>query len=136
MAVTCEIAGALVGIDTAHVEEVVRLVPITPVHGAAAWVLGIVNLRGRIVTVLDLAHRMDQGSTGISDETRIVIVRVGAESFGLLVPRLADVVEVDPRRVKTVGGGRKDADSPYLGLFEHDGQLLALLDLAKAVRAS
>lgn len=136
MAVTCEISGALVGIDSAHVEEIVRLVPITPVHGAPAWVLGIVNLRGRIVTVLDLAQKMGHGITGISEDTRIVIVRAGGESVGLLVPKLADVVEVDPRLVKVVAGDSRGAHALYLGLFEHDGQLLGVLDLAKTVQAS
>ena len=65
---------AIFGIDAQQIQEVVRTGDITPVHHAPASVVGIRNLRGRIVTVVDLRARMELGCTSIGSENRILIV--------------------------------------------------------------
>jgi len=86
---------ALCALDAAGVQEVIRLGPLTPVRHAPAEVCGIVNLRGKIVTILDLGMKL--GFPGIvpSPDSRIFIMEDRNEFIGLLVDRVGEVVEVE-----------------------------------------
>src|ERR1043166_9168818 len=89
--------GAMCGVETHLVEEVVRLQQPTRVAHSPDYVLGVVNLRGKIVTVIDLARKLNLGAVEPGSENRLYIVQDHSESVGLLVDRAADVVELDAR---------------------------------------
>jgi len=121
---------AAFGLDTAQVQEVVRVGDITPVHHAPGFVLGVMNLRGRIATVIDLGVKLDLARTEINSDSRIFIVEWEDEQIGLLVDRVADAVTVDrvdikpaPENVRGVQGRQ------FMGVCYVDGGLIALLDL-------
>jgi purine-binding chemotaxis protein CheW len=82
-------------LDAAGVQEVIRLGPVTPVRYAPEEVLGIVNLRGKIVTILDLGLRLGFPKAIAGGETRIFIIEDRNEFIGLLVDRVDEVVEVE-----------------------------------------
>ena len=91
-----EIRGQRFGCGLAQVKETIVVRPITRVFLTPPWVSGIINLRGDIVPVLDLAAFLGLGTTVIGGDTRIVIARPGGSpTAGLLVDRLADVRTVD-----------------------------------------
>jgi len=137
LVVTFQIQDALFGINSIQVEEIVRIPPITFVPGAPSYVLGIVNLRGRILTVLDVSDRLGLGKTEMGEETRILVVSVNGESFGAVVPKLSDVVEAQQGEIKQMGRGIKGvAADHFLGLFERGDRLIALLDPHKTLMAS
>ncbi|MDA8427618.1 MAG: chemotaxis protein CheW [Treponema sp.] len=137
MAVTFEIADTVIGIDAGLVEEIVRVPAVTPVRGAEAHVLGIVNLRGRIVTVLDVSMRLGLGPAAAGDEARILVTTTKGESIGALVPRLADVLEADRSEMRRLPGDLKGAKEDFfVGVFEKAGRLVALLDPEKALGVS
>jgi purine-binding chemotaxis protein CheW len=137
MAVTFEASDTVIGMDASCVEEIVRVPPITPVRGAADHVLGIINLRGRIVTVIDISARLGFGAAAVGDEARILVTTVGGESIGALVPRLADVLEAERSEIRRIAGDIKGASGElFLGVFEKGGRLAALLDTDKALSAS
>lgn len=122
---------AAFGMDTAQVQEVVRVGDITPVHHAPGFVLGVMNLRGRIVTVIDLGVRLELDRTEIGEDSRIFIVDWQGEQIGLLVDHVADAIPVDrtdlkpaPENVRSIQGKQ------FKGIFQVDGQLVALLDMA------
>jgi purine-binding chemotaxis protein CheW len=136
LTVTFEVADTLIGIDSSCVEEIVRVPPITPVRGAEEHVLGIVNLRGRIITVVDVSARLGLGPAEIGDEARILVTVVKGESIGALVPRLSDVIEAEHSGMRRISGDIKGVSSGYfLGVFENSGRLTALLDPEKALSA-
>ena len=83
------------GLDATGIQEVIRLGPLTPVRHAPPEVAGIVNLRGKIVTILDLGLRLGFTKARASGESRIFIIEDRAEYVGLLVDRVDEVVEVD-----------------------------------------
>jgi len=83
---------AMFGIDALEVQEVVRLTSLTPVHQADETIGGIINLRGQIVTVIDLARRI--GMPG-GERRHILIVGWGGEYIGLLVDSVTDVVAAE-----------------------------------------
>ena len=121
---------AVFGLDTARVQEVVRVGDIAPVRGAAPFVLGIMNLRGRIATVIDLALKLGIPCAEVDRDSRIFIVDWRSESVGLVVDRVADVIEVDradlappPENLRGVRGRH------LMGVSQVGGHLTALLDL-------
>lgn len=122
---------AAFGLDTAMVQEVVRVGDITPVHHAPGFVLGVMNLRGRIATVIDLGLKLELAGTEICEDSRIFIVDWQDEQIGLLVDRVADAVVVDratlkrsPENVRGVQGRQ------FQGVCHVDDRLIALLDMA------
>ena len=86
---------ALCALDAAGIQEVIRLGAVTPVHHAPDEVLGIVNLRGKIVTILDLGLRLGFARAVPVPDSRIFIVEYHGEFIGLLVDRVDEVVEVE-----------------------------------------
>ena len=86
---------ALCGLDAAGIQEVIRLGPLTPVRHSAPDVAGILNLRGKIVTILDLGQRLGFSKAVPSGDSRIFIIEDRNEFVGLLVDRVDEVVEVE-----------------------------------------
>src|SRR5215831_15099468 len=83
-----QLGNAMFGIPAAQIQEVVQMGSITPVHHAPSCIVGIRNLRGRIVTVIDLGTRLDLGEAERGPESRILIVDSEGELVGLLVDRV------------------------------------------------
>jgi purine-binding chemotaxis protein CheW len=90
---TFYVRDALCGLDAAGVQEVIRLATVTPVPYAPDEVLGIVNLRGRIVTIVDLGLRLGFAKAAPGPDTRVFIIEDRNEFIGLLVDRVDEVVE-------------------------------------------
>src|SRR5664279_4952909 len=86
---------ALCALDAAGIQEVIRVGPLTPVRHAPADVAGIVNLRGKIVTILDLGLRLGFAKVVLSADSRIFIIEDRGEFVGLLVDRVDEVVEAE-----------------------------------------
>ncbi len=118
------------GIDTNDIQEVVRVGKITPVHHAPVCVVGIRNLRGRIVTVIDLKCRLEMGSVEENFESRIIIVEWQGEPIGLLVDRMADTVVADPEAITPPPANMNVARSRNLrGIHRCGERIVAILDL-------
>ncbi|HUO29702.1 MAG TPA: chemotaxis protein CheW [Bryobacteraceae bacterium] len=86
---------ALCALDAAGVQEVIRVGPVTSVCYAPEEVIGIVNLRGKIVTIIDLGLRLGLPKMVASSDSRIFIIEDRHEFIGLLVDRVDEVVEVE-----------------------------------------
>jgi purine-binding chemotaxis protein CheW len=127
---TFYIDGALFGLDTAMVEEVVRPRRITRVAYSPDYVLGIMNLRGNIVTVLDLAQVLKLGKTSVTDDSRLYIVRDGDGIAGLMVDRAADVMELDAGALEAAGGVRGPESRFLKGITRSGDRLVTVLDVA------
>ena len=120
---------AVFGILADNVQEVVKTGDITPVHQAPAHVVGIRNLRGRIVTVLDLAVRLDMGSVNTGPDNRILIVEWQNEPVGLLVDSVADAVPVASDDVMPAPSNLHGVQAYNLmGVFRHGERIVGLLD--------
>jgi len=122
---------AAFGIDAQRVQEVTKVGDLTRVHRAPAHVVGIRNLRGRIVTVLDLRIRLELGSVEPGPESRILIVEGPGEPIGLLVDRVADMISVNRADIRPAPPNVHGVQSRNLqGVCRGGGRLVALLDLA------
>lgn len=121
---------SLFGVKAAQVQEVVRVGDLTPVHHAPAYVVGIRNLRGRIVTVIDLAVRLSLGTVAAAADNRILIVESQNEPIGLLVDAVADTELVTDGDVLPPPPNINGVQSQNLsGVCRQGERLVALLDL-------
>ena len=122
---------ALCALDAAGILEVIRLGPLTPVRHAPAAVAGIVNLRGKIVTVLDLGLRLGFPKIVPGAESRIFIMEDGSEFIGLLVDRVDEVVETDPREMHPPPANISSRQARFLKATCRSGsRVITLLDTA------
>lgn len=130
LAATFMLGPATFGVDTSQIQEVVRVGNITPVHHAPADIVGIRNLRGRIVTVIDLRIRLDLGRVPAGPENRIFIVEGQGEPIGLLVDQVADTIDVSAGDLHPAPPNVNGVQSRHLrGVCRHGARLVALLDL-------
>lgn len=119
------------GIDASQIQEVVMVGEITPVRHAADYVAGIRNLRGRIITVIDLGVRLGLSSVEIGLDSRILIADWKGEPIGLLVDRVADAVALEAGDLEPAPPNLHGVQMQKLrGVFRSGDRLAALLDLA------
>jgi purine-binding chemotaxis protein CheW len=92
--------GQLYAVPVDRVAEVVTYRPVTRVPFVPSWVAGIINLRGDVVTVVDLGDFLGLGKTAPTDATRIVIVRAAQRIGGVLVDRIDEMRTVDEAKIE------------------------------------
>ncbi len=123
------LGGGTFGLDTAIIQEVVMVGEVTPVHHAPAYVAGIRNLRGRIVTVIDLKMRLELPLADRSSENRILIADWKGEPVGLLVDSVQDTVEIGTGDLLPPPPNLNGVQMQKLiGVFRCGDRLAALLD--------
>ncbi|MBI5039714.1 MAG: chemotaxis protein CheW [Gammaproteobacteria bacterium] len=130
--VTFRLEEEVYGINVMQVQEVLRVTEIAPVPGAPHYVLGIINLRGNVVTVVDTRERLGLGAKDMEDSTRIVIIEADKMVVGILVDAVAEVVDLRTSEIESAPSVGNDESSKYIqGVASRDGQLLILVDLNK-----
>jgi len=130
--VTFRLEGELYGINVIQVQEVLRVTEIAPVPGAPDYVLGIINLRGNVVTVIDTRRRFVLNEREIDDDTRIVIIEVMGQIVGLLVDGVAEVVYLRESEVESAPEVGNDESSKYIqGVVSRENGLLIMVDVNK-----
>jgi purine-binding chemotaxis protein CheW len=130
------LGGGAFGIDAQQVQEVAKVGDITQVHHAPPDVVGIRNLRGRIVTVLDLRARLRLGVVSPSPANRVLIVDWHGEPVGLLVDSVGDIFSTPQRDLLPPPPNLNGVQSRNLrGVCQGSGRLVALLDHAELLRA-
>jgi len=120
------------GINVMQVREVLRYTEIAPVPGAPPYVLGIINLRGSVVTVIDTRTRFGLSSADTTDNTRIVIIEVENQVVGILVDAVAEVVYLRQSEIETAPNVGTEESAKFIqGVCNKNGELLILVDLEK-----
>jgi purine-binding chemotaxis protein CheW len=132
---TFTLAGEEYGVDILAVREIrgwsrVTRIPQTPEH-----LLGVLNLRGAIVPIMDLRLRFGLERESFGDNTVVIIVAVEERLFGIVVDAVSDVVDIDPAAIKPVPDMGVVVDTRYLkGLATHVERMVMLLDVEKLMR--
>ena len=132
--VTFQLGSETYGINVLQVREVLRVTDITPVPGSADYVLGIINLRGNVVTVIDCRRCFGMEDKDHDDATRIIIVEASNQIVGILVDSVAEVVYLRSSQIDhapSVGG--EDGAKYIQGVYSRDDELLILVDLNKLI---
>ncbi|MCB1790384.1 MAG: chemotaxis protein CheW [Gammaproteobacteria bacterium] len=130
--VTFRLKDETYGINVMQVQEVLRVSEIAPVPGAPSYVLGIINLRGNVVTVIDTRSRFGLPGTERDDASRIVIIESDQQVVGILVDSVAEVVELRQSEIDQAPSVGSEESSRYIqGVASRDEDLLIVVDLNK-----
>jgi purine-binding chemotaxis protein CheW len=130
--VTFRLENETYGINVMQVQEVLRYTDIAPVPGAPGYVLGIINLRGNVVTVIDTRSRFGLSFSEATDSTRIVIIEAEKQVIGILVDSVAEVVYLRTSEIDNAPNVGTDESAKFIqGVSNRDGELLILVDLNK-----
>jgi len=120
------------GINVMQVQEVLREIEVAPVPGAPYYVIGIINLRGNVVSVIDARKRFGLPTIESSDLSRIIVIEVKQHIVGILVDSVAEVVDIKPEEIETAPNVGTDETSRYIdGVVSRGDKLLILVDLNK-----
>lgn len=127
-------AGYVFGIDVLHVQELIRYQPITRVPLASAIVRGLINLRGQIVTALDLRRRLGLPDRPAEDWPVNVIVRTDDGAVSLLVDDIGDVLDVPDSEIVEAPETLAPALRALVeGTYKQPDGLLLILNTARTV---
>lgn len=130
--VTFQLEEETYGINVMQVQEVLRYSEIAPVPGAPSYVLGIINLRGNVVTVIDTRLRFGLQTTEVTDNSRIVIIESEQQVIGILVDSVAEVVYLKTSEIDSAPNVGTDESARFIqGVSNRDDELLILVDLDK-----
>ncbi len=130
--VTFRLDNELYGINVLQVQEVLRYTEIVPVPGAPDFVLGIINLRGNVVTVIDTRKCFALPLHEPDEATRIVIIESGKQVAGLLVDSVAEVVNIKNSQVEMAPEVGTTESAKYIqGIANHNKEILILVDVNK-----
>lgn len=128
--VTFRLENETYGINVMQVREVLRYNEIAPVPGAPSYVLGIINLRGNVVSVVDTRERFGLPGAEITDNTRIVILETDSQVVGILVDAVAEVVYLRQSEIETAPNvGNEDNARFIQGVSHKNDELLILIEI-------
>ena len=132
---TFYVGEALCGMDILKVQEINKLMEMTKIPQAPHYVMGILNLRGQIVTIIDLCKKLGLPSTDVNDESRNIIVSSKGEYIGLLTERISDVVGIDWEKVEpppaNIGGVQERF---FKGVLKTEDRLIGILDVEEVLK--
>ena len=130
--VTFRLDGETYGVNVMQVQEVLRYTEIAPVPGAPDYVLGIINLRGNVVTVIDTRQRFGLLPGDVTDSTRIVIVETDQHVVGILVDSVSEVVYLRQSEIENPPNAGHDESARFIqGVCNKNDELLILVELEK-----
>ena len=120
------------GINVMQVQEVLREKEVAPVPGSPDYVMGIINLRGTVVSVINARTRFRLPEKVSTDLTRIIVIEVEQQTIGILVDSVAEVVDINLAEIETPPNVGNDETSRYIdGIVSRNDKLLILVDLNK-----
>jgi len=132
--VTFQLGQEEYGIEIASVQEIIRATDITPVPGAPNHVRGVINLRGKIIPVVDLRTRFALPQAEANDSQRIVVVELKAKRIGMLVDGVSQVIRIPAGIVEEMPEEAISVDENFIkGIGKLDNRLIIILDLNKSL---
>jgi len=130
--VTFQLSDETYGIRVLKVQEVQRYSEVSPIPGAPSYVLGIINLRGSVISVLNTREKFGLPDIETTDDTRIVILESGKQVIGILVDCVAEVVSLAASEIDLAPNvGNEDSAKFIDGVSNKNGELVILLDSDK-----
>jgi purine-binding chemotaxis protein CheW len=131
--VTFSVDGEEYGIDISSVQEIIRVSQITAVPNAPDFVRGVINLRGRVIPVLNLRKRLELPDAVLTKNSRIMVVECGAKVLGLLVDSVSHVIRIPTASVDTPPGEVDGTKAFVKGIGKIDSRLIMIMELDKVL---
>jgi len=131
--VSFEIGPEEYAVDILEVQEIIRMVEITSVPKAPHYVEGVINLRGKVIPIVDLRSRFGLSAAEYTKDTRIVVVDVSRIILGFIVDSVSEVLRIPSSLIESPPNGKQGGAEFYKGVGRVDGRLLIFLDLDRLV---
>jgi purine-binding chemotaxis protein CheW len=123
------------GVRIGSVREIVRVPEITAVPNASEIIEGVINLRGKIIPVMDLRKRFGSATVQPDKKNRILVVELENKLLGLIVSSASEVLKIPPSEIESPGNVFAEGESSYVtGVGKLKGRLIILLDIARLLR--
>jgi purine-binding chemotaxis protein CheW len=132
--ITVRVSGQDVCVDVMSVREIRVWVPATPLAHAPSFVVGVINLRGAVLPIIDFALRLGFAPTEPSSRHAILVVEVGKQAAGLLVEEVSEIVTITPDMIQPAPElYTRTAPATIDGIVAMNGRLISLVALAAIV---
>ncbi len=135
---TFSLAGEEYGIGILKVKEIIGMMPVTPVPQTPLFVKGVINLRGKVIPVLDLRLKFGMEEIEYSERTTIIVVEVGLQSglveIGIVVDSVSEVVNIKAEEMEETPAFGSSLNTDYiLGMAKLEGTVKILLDINRVL---
>ncbi len=128
------LAGEEYGLEILKVHEIIGVIPITPVPRTPECIRGVVNLRGKVIPVIDLRKKFGMDSKEETDETCIIVVQAQSREVGVVVDKVSEVLDIKEDDIDPSPSFGSDVKTDYiLGIGKSEGRVKLLLDIEKAL---
>ncbi|KPA10959.1 Chemotaxis protein cheW [Candidatus Magnetomorum sp. HK-1] len=132
---TFYVSEALCGMDILKIQEINKNMEITPVPNSPEYVVGVLNMRGRIVTIIDVCKKLGLPKTKATSKRRNIIVYSQNEYIGMLVDRVAEVVPAEWTKVTPPPSNVRGVQGKYFeGVYKTKDGLIAILDVEEVLK--
>jgi purine-binding chemotaxis protein CheW len=120
------------GVNILNVQEIIRIMPITKVPNSPEFVEGVINLRGRVIPVIDLRIKLKLPKMGHNNSTRIIVVEINSKTIGFIVDSVSEVLRISEDIIEPPPQVVAGVDSEYItAVGKLQDRLLILLDMEK-----
>ncbi len=131
------VAGEKFGADIMQVDSIINPTKIFKVPNVPCFIEGLINLRGKVYTVFNLSKRFNLPQKAPDENSRIVIVKPGMMTAGLVVDSVDEIIPVDQNDMYDISQAETNMDKKYFcGVAERNGRKVFILDLAQLLSAS
>ena len=135
--VVFKLANEEYAIDIDHVSEIRKMISITRVPKAADYYLGVMNLRGSVLPVVELKKRLNLPTTAQTEDSRIIILRIEDISFGVTVDAVSEVTIIDKANIEPPASVDTNVERKFItGIGKNNNRLLIMLNVKEIVDIS
>jgi len=131
---TFSLAEETYGLEILKVREIIGLMEITAVPRTPSFVQGVINLRGKVIPVIDLRLKFSMPEAERTEQTCIIVVDVGSVEMGIIVDKVSEVMDIAGEDIEDTPSLGTDVDTDFiLGMGKTNDKVTILLDIAKVL---
>lgn len=128
------LAGEEYGLEILKVQEIIGMMPITSVPRTPSFIKGVINLRGKIIPIVDLRLKLEMESKEQTEETCTIVVQANGVEIGLIVDKVSEVLDISEEDIEDAPAFGSSIQSDYiLGIGKSEGRVKLLLDIDKVL---
>jgi len=124
----------LYGIEIQYITEIIGIQPITVIPNVPAFIKGVINIRGQVVPVISIRHKINQPEIPYNDKTCIIVVELNDLTVGLIVDRVREITNVLPTDTCSAPDFKSVNQNQYIkSIIDSNGEIKQLLDIHKII---
>lgn len=128
------LAGEEYGLEILKVREIIGILPVTRVPRTPGYVRGVINLRGKVIPIIDLRLKLSMAAVEDDRETCIIVVQAKSVQMGIVVDKVSEVLDIVESEIEEAPEFGASIDTEYLlGLAKSGGRVRLLLDIEKVL---